>query len=279
MAVAAFTPLDRSDFDQLRAYVLDACGISLDSSKQSLVVGRLQPVLAREGLQSYGEYIAKVRADATGKMRSELVDRLSTNHTFFWREADHFDYLVQTALPTMIEARRRAGQKCLRMWCAASSAGQEPYTLGALLMETLGSEYAAWDAGLLATDISTGVLERAREGVYDNEDVRRLPERLRQRYFVQTTDGRWQVVPKLRSEVTFRRFNLMNARFPFKQPFDVVFIRNVMIYFDMPTKQALMGRLSACMRSGAYIFIGAAESLPPDQTYFQSVRPGVFRKP
>jgi chemotaxis protein methyltransferase CheR len=279
MAALSFTKLDDADFEKLRAYVYESCGITLDHSKHSLVVGRLQPVLTREGIANYGDYVARVKADHSGRLRSELVDRLSTNHTFFWRESDHFDYFTKTALPQAIDARRRSGNKTLRVWCAAASAGQEPYTLAALMMDTLGQEYAAWDAGLLATDISAQVLEKAKEGVYESEDVARLPEAMRQRHFVRQPDGRWQAHPKLRAEVTYRRFNLMNPSFPFKQPFDVVFIRNVMIYFDMPTKLALMGRLAAVMRPGAFMFIGAAESLPPEQRSFESVRPGVFRRP
>ncbi|MFO0633143.1 MAG: protein-glutamate O-methyltransferase CheR [Nannocystaceae bacterium] len=271
--------IEDADFQALRAYVYDTCGIALDNSKHSLVSGRLQPVLAREHIATYREYIDRVRSDTTGRLRSELVDRLSTNHTFFWREADHFDFLSRVALPAVIAARRRAQSKTLRIWCAASSAGQEPYTLGALAMEALGVDYPAWDAGVLATDISAPVLERAREGIYDNEDVQRLPESLRKRHFDRLPDGRWQANRRLREELTFRRLNLMSPRFPFKQPFDIVFIRNVMIYFDMPTKLALMDRLAAVMRPGAFMFIGAAESLPPDQRQFESVRPGVFRKP
>lgn len=279
MAAISFTHIDDADFDALRAYVFDACGIALDASKRSLVVGRLQPVLNREHIDGYREYVERLRADTSGKLRSELVDRLSTNHTFFWRESDHFDYYSTTALPAAIEAQSRTGGKRLRVWCAASSAGQEPYTLAALAMDALGSQYPAWDAGVLATDISAPVLERAREGIYEADDVARLPEALRRRHFVPCADGRWQANARLRAEVTFRRFNLMNARFPFKHPFDIVFIRNVMIYFDMPTKLALMARLASVMRSGALLFIGAAESLPPEQRQFDPVRPGVFRRP
>jgi chemotaxis protein methyltransferase CheR len=273
---AAFTSLDEHDFDALRADVYDACGIALDRSKYSLVIGRLQPVLQREGIASYREYIDRVRADATGRLRSELVDRLTTNHTFFWRESDHFDHFAQVVLPALV--RNGSGGRKLRVWCAASSFGQEPYTLAALMLDALGAGASAWDYGLLATDISTGALERAREGVYDGADVARLPEDLRRRHFEAVANGRFAANARLRETVTFRRFNLMNERFPFKHPFDVVFIRNVMIYFDMPTKLGLCARLAGAMRTGAHLYIGTAESLPPDQAHFVSVRPGVFRK-
>lgn len=268
MAALSFTKLDDGDFEQLRAYVYESCGITLDHSKHSLVVGRLQPVLTREGIANYGDYVARVKADHTGRLRSELVDRLSTNHTFFWREADHFDYFAKTALPQAIDTRRRSGNKTLRVWCAAASAGQEPYTLAALMMDTLGQEYAAWDAGLLATDISTQVLEKAKEGVYESEDVARLPEAMRQRHFVRQPDGRWQAHPKLRAEVTYRRFNLMNPSFPFKQPFDVVFIRNVMIYFDKPTQRQILERLAAVIRRGGLLFIGHSENFTDQRELF-----------
>lgn len=278
MGAAAFTNLDENDFDALRADVYDACGIALDRSKHSLVIGRLQPVLQREGIASYREYIARVRADATGRLRSELVDRLTTNHTFFWREADHFEHFAKVVLPAAVNEGNRAGRKALRVWCAASSFGQEPYTLAALVLDAMGAAAATWDYGVLATDISTGALERAREGVYDGADVARLPEELRRRHFEPLANGRFAANDRLRAAVTYRRFNLMNERFPFKQPFDTVFIRNVMIYFDMPTKLGLCARLAGAMRQGAHLYIGTAESLPPEQVQFVSVRPGVFRK-
>lgn len=278
MSVTSIVPIDEAELDALRGDVYDACGISLDRSKHSLVVGRLQPVLHREGLTTYRDYIALVRSDTTGRLRSEMVDRLTTNHTFFWREADHFDHYGKTLLPALVAAGNNGGRKTLRVWCAASSTGQEPYTLASLLLDAIGASQASWDTGVLATDISTHALERAREGMYDDADVQRLPEPLRQRHFVRQADGRWQANPRLRAEVTYRRLNLMNARFPFKQPLDVVFIRNVMIYFDMPTKLALAGRVADVMRPGAHLYIGTAESLPPEQTWFASVRPGVFRK-
>lgn len=269
--------IEDADFQALRAYVYDTCGIALDNSKHSLVSGRLQPVLAREHIATYREYIDRVRADTTGRLRSELVDRLSTNHTFFWREADHFDFLARVALPAVIGARRRAQSKTLRIWCAASSAGQEPYTLGALAMEALGVDYASWDAGVLATDISAPVLERAREGIYDNDDVQRLPEPLRKRHFDRLPDGRWQANRRLRDELTFRRLNLMSPRFPFKQPFDVVFIRNVMIYFDMPTKQRLLDRLQPLLRPGGYFIISHSETLNGISTALKPVQPSIYR--
>lgn len=277
MAAATAPELGEGELALVRAYVRDACGIALDDGKQALVCGRLAPVLAREGIRSYREYIERVRDDASGRLRSELVDRISTNHTFFWREAAHLEYFSDELLPPLVAARQRAGTRRLRVWCAASSSGQEPYTLAALMMDRLGRDYSQWDAGVLATDISAPVLTRAAEGFFEADDVGRLPAPL-QKHFTAEPDGRRRASAQLRAEVTFRRLNLMSPRFPFKAPFDVVFIRNVMIYFDIPTKIALLDRLAAVMLPRASLFIGAAESLPPEQDAFVAVRPGVFAR-
>lgn len=277
MGASAAPELGQTELALVREFVRDACGIALDDGKHALVSGRLAPVLAREGITSYRDYIQRVRDDASGRLRSELVDRISTNHTFFWREAAHLEHFGDDVLPPLIAARRRAGTPRLRVWCAASSLGQEPYTLAALMIERLGRDYAHWDAGVLATDISAPVLARARDGYFEADDVARLPAPLR-KHFPAEPDGRCRASARLRAEVTFRRLNLMSPRFPFKAPFDVVFIRNVMIYFDVPTKLALLGRLAAVMLPRAALFIGAAESLPPEQTEFVAIRPGVFAR-
>lgn len=270
--------LTEDEFDTIRQLVYDTFGLSLNDTKRSLVVGRLNAVLVRENIPSFSDYIARVRKDSTGRLLSELVNRLSTNHTFFNREHVHFDFLRRTALPEVIATRKSARTYDLRMWCAASSYGHEAYMLGMIIRQVLGVDYSRWQAGLLATDINVEVLEVAKRGNYPAHETDQIPGELRGRYFARQPDGSYTAKPELARDITFRRFNLMNERFPFRQPFDITFCRNVMIYFDVATKSALARRIHQHTVPGGYLFIGAAESLPNHGSPFTKVSPGVYRK-
>lgn len=265
------------EFNELRSFIYDTFGISLADEKKSMVESRLRPILSRDGIASFSEYIAKVKRDPTRRQISELVNRISTNHTFFNRESSHFDFFTHTVIPELVKARK-SGTKEIRVWCAASSTGQEPYTLAALMMEKLGAGYREWDAGVLATDINNDVLRFAQRGIYDGSDVEQLPDVIRTRYFRRTNDGRYEVKPELRKEVLYRRYNLINKTVPFKRPFDVIFCRNVMIYFDEPTKRSLVERFARFILPGGYLFIGSAESVPISGLPFRSIAPAVFRR-
>ena len=207
-----------------------------------------------------------------------LVNRISTNFTFFFREKDHFDYFREKVLKEMTERIMWEGHRDLRVWCAGCSTGEEPYTLAMLVMEHLGDSYALWEAGLLATDISAKALKKAIAGIYPEGALKQLPEHLRRRYFVRVNAEEYKVSDTLKHEVTFRRFNLMNQRFPFKRPFHVIFCRNVMIYFDPPTREALIQRFYQSMVPGGYLFIGHSETLGRKQPLFEYVRPALYKR-
>ncbi len=276
--VKAMMPLSDKDFEAIRSLVYDRFGINLTSAKRSLVVGRLQKILRARGILSFGEYYNQLKNDQSGRLLSEFVNRISTNYTYFEREKDHFEFYEKTALPEAVQRHKMQNDKDLRVWCAGCSTGEEAYTLVMRMMDFLGGEYSRWNAGLLATDISAEVLDIATAGIYPDDRVSQLPPAARNKYFTKRPDGQWSVLEKLKKEIVFRRFNLMNKQFPFKKPFDVIFCRNVMIYFDPPTRKALVSRFCDCLTPGGYLFIGHSESLGRDMRRLEYVMPAVYRR-
>lgn len=269
--------LTDAEFREACELVYSLSGLDLAAGKQSLIMGRLGPIVSRRGYPTFAAYFQAVKTDTSGRIRSEFVDRLTTNHTFFHREPEHLEFFAKTALPEAIARRRSEGRQALRVWCAASSTGEEPYTLAMLVLEALGHGAATWDTGVLATDISPSVLETARTGRYEKAGVERLPDHLRRKYFRELPGDMLEVSQKVRDEVTFRKFNLLNVKYPFKNPFDVVFCRNVMIYFDSKTRRNVVERMLSCTRVGGYLIVGAAESIPEGFAVTQ-VGPSIFRR-
>ncbi len=266
------------EFGQLRDLIQTRFGINLTDQKRSLLVGRLQKLMRQRQLLSFSAYYDYLKNDKTEAALAELVDLVSTNHTYFNREADHFAYFSQTALPQVMEKLKRENRKDLRIWCAGCSSGEEPYTLLMLMMEYLGQDYPSWDAGILATDISDKALTAARRGTYETNRVLQLPEKLRNKYFTPAGPGEMAVIDKVKQEATFRRFNLMNTSFPFRKPFQMIFCRNVMIYFDQPTRDALINRYHQCTEPGGYLFIGHSETLGRNQTLYRYLKPALYQK-
>ncbi|WP_022663076.1 CheR family methyltransferase [Paucidesulfovibrio longus] len=270
--------LTEKEFKDLRDFIYEYAGINLTDQKRALVVGRLQKVLSREGFSSFAEYYNYVRADKSGKAVEELINRISTNHTFFFREKAHFDYLHSTVLPEITERIARSGKKDLRLWCAAAATGEEPYTLAMVLREFFGSQYPQWQAGMLATDISTQALATAQRALYPDERMTHTPPGLRNKYFQRLGPDQWAVREELKRDVIYRRFNLMSTRWPFKGKFHIVFCRNVMIYFDQVTRSRLAKMFHEFMQPGGYFFIGHSETLGRDDCPFEYVMPAVYRK-
>jgi len=263
-----------SEFMRIVMYVKRNYGIDL-SQKRILVGGRLENYLVRNGYANYDEYMSKVEANPKGTEATDLINVLTTNHTYFMRESAHFDYMLRAALPWAKAKARR--EKDLRIWCAASSTGEEPYTLAMVLLDFFGIEHSEWDTRVLATDVSTKVLEHAVKGVYLKEEIAPLPPKWKQRYFKQIDAEEYRVKDVLKKEVIFRQFNLMN-QFPFKRKFHIVFIRNVMIYFQDDTKYQLIQKIYDYMEPGGFLFIGTTESLDRRKTKFQYVEPSIYRK-
>lgn len=267
------------EFVTMRTLIHTRLGIHLTEQKRGLLVTRLNKSMQQAGLKSFQQYAQHIKNDPTGETLRHLADLISTNHTFFFRESKHFDFLKKTALPAIFKSLKAQHSQDLRIWCTAASTGEEPYSLMMTLMEHLGVAYPAWDAGLLATDISQEALMTAEKGVYSEEKIRKVPQPLQQKYFQKNQEGRWAVIAKLRKEITFRRLNLIQPHFPFKKPFQVIFCRNVMIYFDQPTIQNLVNRFYEWTTPGGYLFVGFSESLSRIKNPFQYVQPAIYQKP
>lgn len=265
--------IEDQEFQTLVAYMRKNFGINL-SQKRNLIEGRLGNHLQDSGFTSYKAYLDHVFNDHSELELSNLVNRLTTNHTFFMREANHFDYLKATVLPEM---EQRLAKREIRIWSAGCSSGEEPYTLTMLMHEYFKHQKASWDTRILATDISAKVLSQARQGRYPSSSTDTLPEGWLNRYFVRAGD-QWQINDKIKNEVVFRSLNLIQNSYPFKQKFHVIFCRNVMIYFEKATKVELVKRLYDLTEPGGYLFIGHAESIAREDTQYQYVQPAVYRK-
>jgi chemotaxis protein methyltransferase CheR len=267
-----------SEFQSIRRLVYDNFGINLTDQKRSLVMGRLQKVLRERGFTSFQNYLEWLRSDQTGEGLEELANRISTNHTFFWRENSHFEFFQETVL-SEVAARHGEDGGNVRLWCAGCSSGEEPYTLVMLMKEVYGAQYARLSPLLLATDISAVALRKAMRGVYDQERIDRMPSALRSKYFERGPEpDTWRVCAEIRGEVIFRRHNLMNTTFPFKKPFDAIFCRNVMIYFDRQTRDALVDRFHSHTVPGGYLFIGHSETLGHESSQYDYVLPAGYRR-
>jgi chemotaxis protein methyltransferase CheR len=248
------TPLE---YDYLRRLLKERSGLVLSHDKQYLVESRLMPVARRAGLGSLSDLVHNLKRPSAGPMIVEVVEAMTTNETFFFRDRVPFDHVRDAIMPALLQAR--ALQKRIRVWCAAASTGQEPYSL-AMGFKEMGASLAGWRIEILATDISAEVLEKAKAGVYSQFEVQRgLPIQLLIKYFTQVGDC-WQLSPEIKAMVQFRPFNLLNDFAPLGM-FDLVFCRNVLIYFDQESKVAVLDRLSRQIESDGYLVLGAAETV------------------
>lgn len=265
-----------NEFKLLAAYIKSNYGIHLKDEKRVLLIGRLQQILASKNLRSFNEYYEYLLADQTGEAVNVFINKITTNHTFFMREAEHFQYLKQQVLPNLIPELK---DRDLRIWSAGCSSGEEPYTMSMILDEFFGAHHSGWDTKVLATDISNHVLEKAVKGVYSVEDIASLPLAWQKKYFrLGDSEGSVIVRDTIKNNIIFGRFNLMEPVFRFKKPFHVIFCRNVMIYFDQETKNALAKKFYDLLAPGGYLFIGHSETLPRETTPFQYIMPAVYRK-
>lgn len=266
--------ITNQEFERIVSYVKRKSGIDL-SEKKVLVQGRLDNYMQRSHYKSYGEFMDLVEKFPAGAQAEFLMNALTTNHTYFWREHEQFLYLKQVVFPKL--KAKEAATKDWRIWCAASSSGEEPYTLAMLCMDYLGLEHSSWDTTVLATDIDTNVLERAVRGVYSKDSVEQLPRPYVRRFFRTINEREYAVRDELKNQVLFRKFNLMEP-LPFKKKLHVVFLRNVMIYFDEKTKARLLENIYDKMEPGGYLFIGSTESISQCAGKFRYVQPAIYRK-
>ena len=264
------------EFRRISMFLKDRYGIDM-THKKEIMDGRLSNMIRIRGFDSYDAYMNALMQDSSGEMEKELVNLLSTNHTYFMREFEHFEYMKKVVLPYL--RKEEENTQDLRIWCGAASSGEEPYTLAMLLLDFVGLEHDKWDTTVLATDISTEVLQSAVRGVYKKEQIAELPDNWKRRFFRPVEDGEYfAVTDELKKEVLFRQFNLMDD-FPFRKKLHVIFLRNVMIYFDRPTKQSLIKKLYDVLEPGGYLFVGRTETIEKGNVPFELVEPSIFRKP
>jgi chemotaxis protein methyltransferase CheR len=247
------TPLD---YEFLRKLLKERSGLDLSADKQYLVESRLIPLARRAGLAGIAELTAKMRSGSEA-LTTEVVEAMTTNETFFFRDKIPFDHLRETVLPELLQAR--ANRRSLRIWCAASSSGQEPYSI-AMCLKEFASTLTGWRIEILATDLSQGVLDKSRAGIFSQFEVQRgLPIQMLVKHFTQVGEL-WQLNADIRAMVQHRQLNLLQD-FSHLGTFDVIFCRNVLIYFDQDTKAGIFDRLARMLEADGVLALGAAESV------------------
>ncbi len=271
--------LSRRDFQRLAKFIEDYSGIKMPPSKTTMIEGRLRKRLRATGMTKFKEYCDYLfERDGLATEAVHLIDVMTTNKTEFFREPDHFRFLADHAVPRLMSTARTSAP--LKVWSAACSNGAEPYTL-AMVLADLGQQPSGPRFGITATDISTEVLDAAIAGIYPEAMVKPVPPELRHRYVLRSKDRARQqvrIAPELRAMVRFARVNLMETPYPVDREMHVIFCRNILIYFDKETQQAVLSHLTDHLRPGGFLFLGHSETLSGFQLPVEPVGPTVFRK-
>ncbi len=274
--------LSRNDFDRLSAFTRAECGIKLSEQKRIMLEARLRKRLRALGIESFGEYCNFLFSpEGLEQEKLHMIDVVTTNKTDFFREPKHFDYLTQHAIPELFRIHGAGMRQGLSIWSAGCSTGEEPYTLAMVLTEYAQSQ-PGFRFSILATDISTRVLEKAFRAVYKEERVGLMPASMKKKFLMRSKErerGLVRVVPELRSCVEFRRLNFMDSNFGIDSSFDIIFCRNVIIYFDRPTQQKVLQTIYRHLKPGGYLFMGHSETLSSLSIPLASVGSMVYRKP
>lgn len=265
--------LTNRDFIRLKDYMYSNYGINLEN-KKVLIETRLASVLRKLGFTDFNSYIDTLMKDKTGEYVSTLVEKLTTNFTYFMREEMHYNFLRDEVLAPCLNKSPIGG---LQIWSAASSTGEEAYCI-AMLSASIFGKSARTKVSITASDISNGVLNKAKEGIYSEDKISKLPDQWVKNYFKKAEDKNYTVVNDIKQLVNFKYFNLNGNIGWCNNKYDVVFCRNVMIYFDNPTKQKLLKRLYDSIKQGGYLIIGMSENLSNLQTEFERIKPSVYKK-
>lgn len=270
------------EFSHFAEFIYDKCGIKMPPAKKTMLEARLQKRLRVLGIGSFHEYADYLFSrEGQGLELIHLIDVVTTNKTDFFREPAHFDYLVSTALPTLAESRGVGFRKGLSLWSAGCSSGEEPYTLAMVLSE-FAEQNQGFSYNILATDICTTVLDKAKTAVYPEERVEPVSLPLKRKYLLRGKDrqsGLVRIVPELRNRIRFRRLNFMDDDFGMREPMDIIFCRNVVIYFDKRTQERLLNKFARHLIPGGYLFMGHSETLSGLDVPFVQVASTVYRKP
>jgi chemotaxis protein methyltransferase CheR len=270
-----------SDYEFIRELVYHHSRINLGPDKKALVSARLGKRLRATNITSISDYCRFLQDKESDDELSHLIDAISTNHTFFFREKQHFDFLSSSVLPEMIQRQRKERWTCFNVWSAACSSGEEPYSIAIALAEHFGRT-PTWPWRVEATDISHRILKKARVAVYQEDCVSKVDPALLRAHFQKgfgPQDGNYRVKPHVQDGVTFRQLNLLDGAVPFAEPFHVIFCRNVMIYFDRPTQEELVQKLTQRLVPGGYLYVGHAESLSGIRHSLETVKPAIYRRP
>jgi chemotaxis protein methyltransferase CheR len=272
--------LDTHDFTFLSAFIEKEVGIQLPPSKRVMVEARVRKRLRALGIPNFHAYVTRVfgRPPDVGEI-VHLIDAVTTNKTDFFREPHHFDYLAAEALPEVLAARDNRTTQPLIVWSAASSTGEEPYTLAMVLSEFAASRVLKWQ--ILATDISTVVLDRARRAIYTNEAAAAIPNPLKYKYLLRSRDraqGLVRIHPRLRHKVSFQRLNLLSHSYNIPHPIDIIFCRNVFIYFNRATQLQILLRFVESLRPGGFVFLGHSETINGLSVPLVQIAPTIYRK-
>ena len=275
-ALGSSFDLPEPEFEIIRQMVKSKTGISLGLHKRDLVVSRLARRLRSLGLESFREYIDLLRGDQDGGELVHMINRITTNKTDFFREPKHFEYMESTVLPAI----KAAGIRRLRAWSAGCSTGAEAYTM-AMVFDDFAMRNGGPEYGILATDLDSDVLEAARRGIYPRALLDPTPAAMRKRYVMEPVDrrsGDVRIVPALRSAIGFAQLNFMDANYPVGNPMDIILCRNVLIYFDRPTQEAVLGRLCRNLKPGGWIMLGHSETIADMQLPLRQVGFTTFQK-
>ena len=259
------------DFRKLTNFIKAEYGITLQEKRQ-LVTSRLSSLVSEQGFNDFGPFVNNLLKERNPQKMELVLNRLTTNYTFFMRETEHFDFFTKVILPELVHKYER--KKSIAIWSAGCSSGEEPYNLTMYIKDFLGLQASQWDTRILATDISQQALSKAKKGIYEVPDT--VPESWRRKYFKKVEGSRYAVTPDVRNNVIFQTFNLMDP-IKYRTKFDVIFCRNVMIYFDQPTKDALVRRFHDATVPGGYLMISHSENLSKDAPYI-TVAPSTFRR-
>jgi len=266
------------EYELVRQLVYERAGINLGNNRQHLVQARIAKIIRKKRFADFEEYFQFLKSDKTGSEVASLIDAISTNTTYFFREADHFDFLTDSLEDRIV--KNGEAPLTIRIWSAASSSGEEPYTI-AMVVHQLMQKYPQLSLKMLATDISGQILEKAKVGIYPPERLKNIPKSYVRQYFRKITrakDTVFEISPELKTLITFAHFNLMSPQYPFKYGFDYVFCRNVMIYFDRQTQLAVVNKIAQHIRPGGYFIVGHSESLNGLKHSLKYVKPTIYMK-
>jgi len=271
--------LSNAEFSFICAFVYDSTGIVLNEGKREMLYRRLTRIIRERNLDNFSSYCDLLKSQPD-KERDFFINAITTNLTSFFREQHHFDYMTEHELPRIIKNGAANGKK-LRIWSSASSTGEEPYSIAMTVYEAMKAVSTQWNIKLLATDIDSDVLAKGKSGIYEAKRIEDIPTKLKDKFFKQgsgSNKNNVKVSQELQSLITFKQLNLLHE-WPMKGPFDIIFCRNVIIYFDKKTQQELFERYYEILKPGGLLMLGHSENLGQYQKYFENVGRTIFRKP